>query len=522
MTRAGRRFHRRPGSAILAACLSLMAAGCVTSADRATLVRQPSTAPVKTISNFTESLRCMDVLLWNHGKRDIFMTSNGLPDATGRVAGGTKEMLITAVSRMSTRSNAFRFVDFEPALDDVNALYSLIGIQPDFRVPSYYVRGAITQLDDNVIDESVGAGISLPQVDLGVSADQRVSVISVDLNVGDLVTRQIIPGMSASNSIAVKSSGVGADAGGTINKAGLSFNVALNQSEGFHQAVRTLVELSTIEVLGKLTRVPYWQCLGIEHTNSAFMAQAREWFDTMSTTERVAFVQRVLQADRYYDGPISGTLDGATQSAVGRYQSDNDLIATGRIDFDTYYRMLGKPAAQAMSQDRGDRLPGADGRPRVEQTAAPVPSIPEVILTTDRGPSPSYRVGETVVFQAQTTADGFLYCFYMDNDGSVSRIFPNRFQPDAFIEGNRQIEIPPGYKKPFNIRMDRAGNNEAVACVVSGEELGTRLPDRFKTEDLQTIPQARLTDVLNAFATIPGKTVRSKQMPINVLPAAQS
>src|SRR6185437_14385910 len=112
------------------------------------------------------------------------------------------------------------------------------------------------------------------------SKDKVVSVISVDLNLGKLVTRQILPGMSASNSIAVVRSGKGADLGGVIGQgggqAGLTFSVALDQSEGFHQAVRNLIELSSIEVLGKLARVPYWQCLKIDQTNPAYRTEARE------------------------------------------------------------------------------------------------------------------------------------------------------------------------------------------------------------------------------------------------------
>ncbi|MFP3632932.1 hypothetical protein SB776_40700, partial [Burkholderia sp. SIMBA_045] len=75
----------------MAAAASLLFLGaCVTSGEQATVVQKPKTPPVRTVSNFSEALRCMDTLMWNHGKRDIFITSNGIPDATGRVAGGTK------------------------------------------------------------------------------------------------------------------------------------------------------------------------------------------------------------------------------------------------------------------------------------------------------------------------------------------------------------------------------------------------------------------------------------------------
>jgi len=517
-------FIRRIASGrALGAAMLLLLGACVTSGEQATVVQKPKTPAVRTVSNFSEALRCMDTLMWNHGKRDIYITSNGIPDATGKVAGGTKEMLITAVSRMSERSNAFRFVDFEPTLDDVNALYWMIGVQPNFRAPSYYVRGAITQLDDNVVSEAASAGISLPTVDLGISADQVMSVISVDLNIGELATRQIIPGLSASNSLAVISSGKGADAGAVIGKAGLSFNVSLNKSEGLHQAVRTLVELSTIEVLGKMTRTPYWQCLGIDQTNPTFAAQARDWFDGMAPSQRVAYVQRVLAAGGYYEGPDNGQLDERTRDAIGRYQADHDLIATGRVDFDLYQRMMADPAGQ---KGQGARLQsvsnaGGEGLPR----AAPSPTAgaaPDLVLSSDRGPQPRYRVGEAVVVRVQPTANGFVYCYYQDAGGSVARIFPNRFQPDSFLQANQQVEVPPGAQKPFNLRMDRPGAEETIACVVSPDEIGTRIPDRYKVEDLQPIPGATLADVLASYSSIQGTSVRSRQMKMQVLPAVSA
>ena len=506
----------RPARALLVSCLALLAQACVTAPEKAPVLRQPSNAPVRTISSFTEALRCMDTMLWNHGKQDVFITANGIPDATGRIAGGTKEMLITAVSRMSARSQAFRFVDFEPNLDDVNALYWLIGVQPDFRAPSYYIRGAVTQLDESTIGETIGAGLSLPGLDIGVSADQVVSVISVDLNVGELVTRQILPGMSASNSIAVLSKGASGDAGGVIRKAGLSFNVSLNRSEGFHQALRTLIELSTIEALGKLTKVPYWQCLGIEATNPAFMSQARDWYDGMSERDRTIFAQRALQANGYYDGPLDGAPSQALADAVGAYQGDNDLIATGRVDFDLYYSMLAKAPERAMAPERNPA--------RVEQTSSRPPqapggpAVPEITLSTDRGPRPQYRVGETVSVRAQLSSDGYLYCYYTDAQGNVARIFPNRFQPDAFVEGRRQIEIPPSGQASFNLRMDAPGSTETVACLAASRELGLYLPDRLKTEDLSPMPGVGLQEVVGTYQTLPGGNVRLRQLPITVRP----
>ncbi len=137
----------------------------------------------------------------------------------------------------ATRSD---FVDYDPTQTDVQVLSELVGLHEDFVAPNYYVRGAITQLDSNVLQSSASAGVSIPFMDLAINGNQIVSVVSIDLNVGKLITRQILPGISASNSIAVVQSGKGADVGGLIGKAGLSLSVSLDKSEGFHQAVRNL------------------------------------------------------------------------------------------------------------------------------------------------------------------------------------------------------------------------------------------------------------------------------------------
>src|SRR5436305_10268630 len=224
--RARRAGHR--ACALLTALLTLLGA-CATRPQTAYDTANPRTAPVRNIGNFNEALRCMDDLFISQGKQDIYITTAGIPDATGLIAAGTKEMFITAVSRMSARSNAFHFVDYDPTQLDVQVLSEMVGLRKEFVAPNYYVRGAITQLDSNVLQSSAAAGVSVPGLDAAINGNQVVSVVSIDLNVAKLVTRQIMPGISASNSIAVVQSGKGADIGGFIGKAGLNLSVSLDK-----------------------------------------------------------------------------------------------------------------------------------------------------------------------------------------------------------------------------------------------------------------------------------------------------
>ena len=248
----------------------------------------------------------------------------------------------------------------------------MVGLHEDFVAPNYYVRGAITQLDSNVLQSSASAGVSIPCMDLAINGNQVVSVVSIDLNVGKLVTRQIMPGISASNSIAVVQSGKGADVGGLIGKAGLSLSVSLDKSEGFHQAVRNLIELSTIEILGKLTRVPYWQCLSIESTNpelphrSARLVRHDGGDGAGALRERSVSPHRISVATK-----ATGRTPGFSE-AVARYQAENDLVPNGRIDFDLYYRLLANDARHPATKPR----PPSRRRARRPRPPSPPPERP--------------------------------------------------------------------------------------------------------------------------------------------------
>jgi hypothetical protein len=497
-----------PSGAALA--IAALLGGCQPRPELATTAVQPRTAPVRNIGSFNEALRCMDDMFLAQGKKDIYITTAGIPDATGLIAAGTKEMFISAVSKMSAKSGAFRFVDYDPTQTDVQILSEIVGLREDFVAPSYYVRGAITQLDSGVLSSSESGGLSLPSLDLAVSRDQVVSVVSMDLNVGKLVTRQILPGISAANSIAVVQAGKGADLGGLIGKAGLSFNVSINRSEGFSQAVRNLVELSTIEILGKLTRVPYWECLSIEPTNPTFKAEARDWFDTMNLDEREEFARMALIRAGYLDLGDAVNPAADLTNAVARYQADNDLVPSGRLDFDLYYRLLATDARQ--------RGPGPAAPAPVTAALATVSAareLPRVILSTSRGPQPAYRVGEMTTVRIQPTEDAYVYCYYQDSNSKVSRIFPNRFQPDALVLARALLEVPPGGGNSFFIEFDKVGG-EIIACLASNLEVGLNLPEALKAQDLEPLPVSNIDDVVTAFRAIGGPRINEARMTIEV------
>ena len=445
-------------------------------ASKARVGAAPKTPAIKTLTNFTQALRCMDELFLANGKQGIVITSAGIPDATGKARAGDKEMMISALSKMTMKSNAFEFIDLTAGMSgegDLAKLFELKG-GGGTKIPDYYIRGAVTQLDDNAVRESKGFGIALPFLDLGYSKDQSFDLISMDMSVGDASTRRILPETNTSNTMIITKGGRSGEAGGKIAKMGLSFNKDLSRTEGVGATYRTLIELGLIEALGKFTRVPYWKCLDIDSTNPELLDQVREWYDVAPDKDRITFIQQKLAGMKRYKGSLNGAISDELKAAIAEYQAYAGLIADGRVNFDLYFSLKddtqNQLAALPLTPQKPAPVPGlapAVVAP-VPVSAAPASAVPfRMSLTSDRGGNPTYKVGEFLNMKMSLNTLGFAYCFYEDVGKNTARIFPNRFYRDSMLAGNFQVPLPTG---GFKIKFDRPGR-ERIACVGSDREL---------------------------------------------------
>lgn len=467
----------------------------------------PKTPAIKTVTNFSQALRCMDDLFMAYGKQGIIITSAGVPDETGKVKTGTKEMVITAIAKMTTKSNALEFIDFHAGGDDLANLFAAKG-DAARKLPDYYIRGSITQMDDNSVRKNKGAGLSLPFLDFGYSKDESFDLISMDMSVGDAATRKILPITSTSNTMVLVKGGRSGEGGGRLGKLGLSFNVDLSRSEGVGAATRTLIELGLIETMGKFTQVPYWKCLDTSITNPLIRDQAREWYDSAKEKDRVQFIQRKLAGMNRYRGPLDGNVNEGLRSSVAEYQSQAGLVADGAINFDLYASLLddtqnvlaalpavAPEAAYVPGITSAVKAPPAVAAAAQSQQSAGSSNVPfRVNFESDRGAKPAYRVGEYLNMVLSLNGHGTAYCYYEDATRNTARIFPNQFHPDSSLNAGAITRLPSG---GFKIKFDRAGR-ERVACIGADRELV--VPSSLKgARDLTPLPVRSLDDVVNQF-----------------------
>ncbi|CAK0770142.1 conserved exported hypothetical protein [Gammaproteobacteria bacterium] len=512
---------------MLSTVSAIVLASCATPGpppEDAPIAVQPDKAPVRNVTSFTTSLQCMDNLFIKHGRtHPVTVTSVGIQDATGKVLSNTRDMLISSLSKMSTRSHAIKFLDFDTAQNEVRTgrASETAGMED---LPDYNLRGAISGIDQGVIGSSASGGLNytspisapimpapgqpIPSVSpnysgsIGASTAATSAVISVDMNVVLIKTREVLPSYTSTNQIIVSRSQKSADAGGSFLGFGVNFNFNVDRAQGPHQAVRTLVELGAIETMGKLLMVPYWQCLDIEASNPGALSQARDWFDGMNDEERTSKVQTALSQSGLFSGTSNGRMDDALRDAIGKYQAANGLIATGRIDFDLYNQLLN---ANLVKGDKSEeRRTGY-----VTASAGPI----GISLRSDR--DPPYQKGDSVSIHLTTNRQAYVYCYYQDTVGHVARIFPNRSQSNPFINAGQTIEIPG--KAPFRITMDKSESVERFACIATPNEIGFSMPENFKVADLTPIQKVdSINELIRQLRGIGGADMASEILNISV------
>lgn len=492
----------------------------------ASISDRPAVRPVRSMSSFSDSLACMDRMMRDAEIPTTLITSKQIPDYSGRVPVATKDMVITALSQMSRLSNAFRYVDFEVDIarqDTVQNLTTLLlnNNQMQLQRPALYMSGAISFVDQNVLNASHGAGISGERVEIGYSRSRGATVIGLELHLGDFRTRTIIPGLDSANEVIIGNSGQGLDLAGKIGSYGVQFNVGRELAQGAGAATRTLVELAVIELAGKWTRLPYWRCLTLDNTHPEFQRQLRQWYDAGNWVSNVRLVERYLVSQGYLPNQAQPLASSSPmlRDAVGRFQTDRGMVVTGVIDFPTYERAM-----------RDFVATGEDGSlTRIGWPVAPGLAMEMSSFTLDmqiENPvrdRTAFEAGTQIFASATVSRAAHLFCYLHDSNGNVVRIQPNMANPSTLVSANQAIRLP-DWMVPYPAFVLEAGmqGRESLMCVATPQDPLPRLPAELQGPSLRPIQRMPgLQAVLDHFiAAVGADNVASQKLEWRVLPRA--
>lgn len=470
----------------------VLATGCVSPNRVAKKIEAKQgkvrTAPTRNITGFTPALRCMDQLLIDHRVPEVRVLMEDLKDSTGKVKAGTRDMVIAAVSDMTRRSRAVRVNAFG---NDSGNLVSYIAAAERKAVykniPSYDIRGSISGFDKGLVREQADVGFEMDDFGFGGSKSASGSVMSLDLSVISTHDLSVVPGVYSRNSLTLLDSAVAVDADASIVKAGVNFSLAFTDQDGMTQGLRHLVELATIELFGRLLKLPYWQCLDLDPRHEEVAEEVADWFYGMQTHgELLAFLQHRLHSRGFFAGRVDGRPGPEIDAAVAEYRAAANLAGEG-ADFALFEALL------------------SSTEPSREPSTRRALSAVE-ILSTPADPAPGDPLGLTI----RANRSGYLYCYYQDESGSLLRFFPNRFQGDAYVTPEMSLEVPGAM--PFQIVAATRGVSERVGCFLTRRDVLDELPDRIRAADFEALERVSMADLREGIHSVAGGEVAEAEI----------
>jgi len=476
----------------------------------------PEAAPFRSITGFSGALRCMDNLMIDYGVRDLSMLVEEIGDNTKKVNAGTRDMLITALSDMTRRSRAVRVVAF--GKDATNVISFLASAQRQSAydvIPQFDIKGSVSQFDENVIRNQKDLGVGFaPFINLGIARDAASSILGLDLSVLATDDMSVVAGVTSRNSVVILKQGKGLDGDAAYHKFGINYSMTLSQSEGQSQALRGLVELAAVELTGKLTKTPYWSCLGGKpEANEEIKAEIADWYYAMaaSRAELIGYFQNQMRRRGFYDGPIDGLFNPAIDEAIANYRAALGLSREALLDEAFFKAYLGADHSKiAAPQKPAKYVPPS---PQPTQPAQPTPSTLGLALSPAHAQT-RYARGEAISLTLQPTRDAHVYCYLQDEDAKIRRFYPNRFARDSLVSASQALALPGAMR--FQLVMNDKGVKETIACFATPRDVLQQLPNAVVGVDFEALPAASLDQVREAFVSASGGTLA--QEVFHVLP----
>jgi curli biogenesis system outer membrane secretion channel CsgG len=463
----------------------------------------PEAAPHRSITGFSSALRCMDNMLIDYGVRDVSMLVEEIVDQTKKVNAGTRDMLITAMSEMTRRSRAVRLVAYGKDSTNVIAFLQSAQRQSAYEaIPQFDIKGSITQWDENVIRNQKDLGVSYqPYLNLGISRDAASSILALDLSVLRTDDLSLLPGVTSRNSVVILRQGKGFDADAAYSKFGISYAMNFQQSEGQAQALRGLVELAVIELVGKLTRTPYWTCLGVTDgaANDEINQEISDWYYAMAANppELIGYFQYQLRRRGFYEGPVDGAFNPAIDEAIANYRVALGLSNQALLDpafFEAFlltdHTRIPRPAKPAV-------LAPAQGK-------APA-GAPLRLKLASANNQTRFAPGERFSVLVQPSEDAHVYCYLQDENAKITRFYPNRFAKDSLVPAAQPLRLPGSMR--FELVMNTKGVKETVSCFGTRRDVSAALPGQMLGTDFVPLAVGSIDQIRTAFAAASGGTV---------------
>jgi hypothetical protein len=319
------------------AVLTPLVISCAGVDPRDVDVELEQSAPEVKITSYSQALSDLGFMSTVFDTGLVKIQCNDITDKTGTAmtTGGEIQRNITEIMKSTLNSIGGNvvFIEYDPGFIQ-NQMVTGYSNFEDKLIPDVVITGGITEFDRGLetrgdgVDAGAQATVSglkswVPSDEIGVNYGSAAKAgkarITLDFNMKDFATLAGIAKMTTINSMEVHKATRQKELGITIFGPTFGLKGSIKKVQGRHEAVRLLVQMSMIQMVGKYMNMPYWRLLGDDTLpDPVVMDNIATIYYSMGPAERVSAVQQWLYVHGY-DVRITGTLDSQTEAALAEF-----------------------------------------------------------------------------------------------------------------------------------------------------------------------------------------------------------
>ena len=142
-------------------------------------------------------------------------------------------------------------------------------------------------------------------------------------------------------------------------------------------------------------------------------------------------------------------------------------------------------------------------------------------LGTARGEVPVYNLKEKLNLLIKVDHDAWLYCFYLDSEGTLFKFYPNEYGEPAALAGKRLHTIPRDIrptrgKRGFILEISEPIGVDLIKCFASKRDILKELPRSLRSLKVEALPNGTAQQLRRAFARIRDAGVSEASLVLNI------
>lgn len=441
-----------------------------------------NTLPEAKATVYSDGIRKLGMLGDIFNRPHLNIMSKEIADNTGTSAATSGEIPRNITEMVKSTLNGvggtITFVPYDPEFMSNNANLEYSKFE-NKTIPHVIVAGGITEFDRGLVTkgDGVDGGFDIGEYGFEVADKNKGSLaqVTLDFNLINFEKLAAIPRIQSINSIKLHKSTKSDNIAFTIKGVSFGANGSIKKVQGRHAAVRLLVQLSMMQLIGRYQKLPYWNLLpGIEPDQVVLDAIQID-FSEMTPTEQTQEIQTLLYLHNF-PVKVTGQENPSTTQALQKFAAKNSLSNPG-INNSTYLQLFENIPINVQTKIRRKAL--TSNRSIVSELPRPPidRSIPTDIGSGDLkiwSNKESYAIGEQMTVSFSVKKPMFVRIAWINSKGERSTLFPNPFQPDNYVKPGQTYQIPP-VNASFSVDIGKPAGTDKIMAV--GSTKGTQADD---------------------------------------------